>query len=527
MERMASPKGQPGAVCLLIHGFIGGDHTFGDLPRFLAEDPDLAGYDIRPWSYPSSINPVKMAARPVWSADPDIGTIGQALRTELECLPAGTRRIVLAGHSMGGLVIQAFVIAELLAGRRTHLDRITEVVFMGTPSGGLSKASWFRFLSRQIENMATDAAFIRNLRTAWTAQVDARRAEPEPPTLFRVTAVAGLSDTFVPQESSLHPFPFDDQELVPGDHRAMVKPANANQVIVRLLKSRLTRGTLTAEERRLIEGRSEDAVRMMDAVRAASALDDVPRLREIAADIERRGPHIPKVWRELGLALLRCGEFGAAAEWLTRYRGFEMHGTRPFEPDVPAVQQLAIALEGSGRRAEAVALLRRMLDEHRQDHAETTGILAGRIKRQWRESPGAVRLGYQALRLYREALDEARRTADDPQIVYNGINTATLMHALGEAGHDATAREVLEACGRLGAGDYWAAASRGEAHLLLGEYPAAETAYRAALALAPGRRDWGSTALQALDILRRLGQPPGTERLRRLLESDLGPQSVG
>lgn len=43
---------------------------------------------------------------------------------------------------MGGLVIQAFILEELAKASGKYLDRLTEVVLYGTPSGGLGKAWW-------------------------------------------------------------------------------------------------------------------------------------------------------------------------------------------------------------------------------------------------------------------------------------------------------------------------------------------------------------------------------------------------
>ena len=64
------------------------------------------------------------------------------------------KKLILIGHSMGGLVIQAFIIEELLNGRRKHLDRLTEVLLYGTPSAGLEKAYWGRFFKEQLADMS-------------------------------------------------------------------------------------------------------------------------------------------------------------------------------------------------------------------------------------------------------------------------------------------------------------------------------------------------------------------------------------
>jgi alpha-beta hydrolase superfamily lysophospholipase len=83
--------------------------------------------------------------------NPDIGTIANGLRTQLETRSNGYKRLALIGHSMGGLVILAFIIDELLNGRSKHLDRLTEVIMMGTPSGELVQARWASLLDARCE----------------------------------------------------------------------------------------------------------------------------------------------------------------------------------------------------------------------------------------------------------------------------------------------------------------------------------------------------------------------------------------
>src|ERR1051325_2261243 len=116
------------------------------------------------------------------------------------------------------------------------------------------------------------SSLVIDLRYQWKRLVDARRElAPQP---FRLTLVAGMQDKFVPESSSLDPFPFDEKEIVPGNHTKMVKPALTADLCYRVLKNRLLRSTPTQQERQLIEGTAPGAVAAMNRISAAAALAD-------------------------------------------------------------------------------------------------------------------------------------------------------------------------------------------------------------------------------------------------------------
>ena len=192
-------------------------------------------------------------------------------------------------------------------------------------------------------------------------------------------------------------------------------------------------------------------------------------------------------------------------------------GTQPFHDDIQAIQQLAIALSGTGDIVAAVARLRE-LNARLGSAPETLGILAGRFKRQWQANPAVTQIGWRALQLYKDGFELARAHQDHDQVIYNGINAAYLNFALAATDFPEVAQQVLEAVAAKGTADYWAEVSRAEAYLLLGRYTEAAAAYGAAQRLAPAPRQWTTTAQQALDILRRRSFPVEAATLQRLFE---------
>ncbi|HKQ09274.1 MAG TPA: tetratricopeptide repeat-containing protein [Blastocatellia bacterium] len=498
------------AAVIFAHGFTGGGvSTWDGFEPLLETDEQLGGHDFFFWTYPTELKLRYAITKYFWEDDPNIETIGKGLRTLLNTYANDYERIILVGHSMGGLVIQGFILEELVNRARTHLDRITEVILYGTPSGGLKKAGWGGFLKNQIADMDDLGPFIQKLRNGWTQLVDDQRSDPKRLAQFRLTLVAGMKDQFVPQESSLDPFPFDEHELAPGNHVEVVKPVVVGDFPFRILKKRLLRPGLTAVERALINGESEEAIREVRRVQAAAELADVDGLLDMATKRSGSQSPMPIADKVLGLALLDNEQYRQAADLLTQYVEFQMpdSGSRPFASDAQAIQQLAIALSGAGDIAGAVTRLKQ-LDPQVQDDPETQGILAGRFKRQWLKSRSATTLGWKVYDLYNRAYQSAKQAGDSDQAYYNGINAAYMSFALGGDEHKGLANEVLQICGELAKPGYWSEATRAEAHLLLGQYAEADKAYDSATRHDHQARHRSTTGQQALDIVRRQDNPP-------------------
>lgn len=502
------------AVVIFAHGFTGDVvKTWDGFEELLTNDDELGKHDFYFWGYPTELNLKYAITKYFWEDDPNINTIGGGLRTLLNTVAETHKKIILVGHSMGGLVIQAFILEEIVNNRPDHLGRITEVILYGTPSGGLEKARWAFFAKNQIADMSDHGPFVQKLRSGWTQLIDDRRSDIKRVAQFRLTLVAGMKDKFVPQESSLNPFPFDEKEFAPGNHTEMVKPSIVGNIPFYILKKRLLRPSLTASERRLIYGESDQAIRQMKQVQSAAELGDVEALVDLAQELSNNQSRVPPVEKLLGLALLDNEQYRQAVEMLTKYIEFQMpdNGSQPFAEDAQAIQQLAIALSGNGDILEAVTLLKQ-LNPQVQNDPETQGILAGRFKRQWLKSRNSASLGRRVYDLYKAAYESAKKASDSGQSFYNGINAAYMDFALGGNDYKAMAGEVLQICESLESPDYWSEATRAEADLLLRNYPDADEAYnKARLNCYHEARHWSSTGQQALDIVRRQGNPPGSQ----------------
>lgn len=324
------------------------------------------------------------------------------------------------------------------------VGRTSHVVLYGTPSSGLQKARIGSFLKAQIKDMAIGSTFLEDLRSRWEREFAAHRP-------FGFWTVAGDRDVFVPASSSLGPFPIDTQVVVPGNHVEIARPEQPDDMTVTVLVDALTGGGPPGGP--------------FNAARVA---------------VEGRDFH-----QAVDLLLPRAAEL-----------------------DDRHLVELALALDETGRRHEAVAVLR--------DHARTTdalGTLAGRLKRVWM-AEGLRREAEEAIGLYRQAHDTAVETGNPTQAAYHAINLAFLELAYRNDADAARAfaREAIEDCASTPQ-DQWRAATLAEAHLYLGETDAALAEYRRAIERATTPREVESMWAQASRVAAELDDSALAARL--------------
>lgn len=341
------------------------------------------------------------------------------------------------------LVIVAHSMGGLITQRALldHPDltkRISHVFLFGTPSAGLSKASPFTFWKRQVRDMAEDGDFIKDVRTRWPSALGA-------PMPFRFWTVAGDQDEFVPSSSSLTPFPLQQREVVAGNHLTIVKPASDADLGLKIV----------------INGISGDAFPAGPGNAARVAIE----ARQFAAVIAELEPNAAK-----GL-------------------------------DPRALVNLALALDGVGRREDAI----KVLETHKGKATDPLGALAGRIKRRWlveHVQADAER----TLELYRQGYERSVQNGDPAQAYYHGINVAFM--ELAYRSDENAAREMAAGCldhCKKARRDFWCVGTEADAHLILRENGAALNAYKEAVAMNPQPWELRSMYQQALrlaDLLR-------------------------
>jgi class 3 adenylate cyclase len=189
---------------------------------------------------------------------------------------------------------------------------------------------------------------------------------------------------------------------------------------------------------------------------------------------QRSGPE----WLELVRHQERRGELLAACDLANR--GLEEH---PSDVDLAYRAVLALARTGATSEAE-----RRFTELGLASvDSEDTAALGARIEK----DRALAAAGDERPSLAARAASSYQRIADRYRSYFPAINAATLRLVSGDAGAARTfATEALELVDRSGEDSYYAAATRAEAELLIGDLSGAQTALERAAALHDG--DYGA-----------------------------------
>jgi tetratricopeptide (TPR) repeat protein len=276
---------------IFVHGFTGDvQKTWGEIPKFLHEEPKLGGWDLAGFGYESTFG---LDILNLWSADPSLEEISTKLNAALGLLPY--ERVVLVAHSMGGLVVQ-----RALVKYPEIRSRVAQVILFGTPSRGLVKATLVSRWKQQAENMSASGPFIKDLRKDWSRLEGEKNEKKLPPLL----AVAGETDQFVPPDSSLGPFPEEMRRVIPGNHVTMLNASSANDACVQMIVETVTHGGKA-------EAGPRSAARL--AVEEGKFQRVIEALWPIRKELDDTGAG------SLGLALDMVGRREEAIEFLERH----------------------------------------------------------------------------------------------------------------------------------------------------------------------------------------------------------------
>jgi pimeloyl-ACP methyl ester carboxylesterase len=330
--------------------------------------------------------------------------------------------------------------------------RIAHLFLIGTPSDGLVKARVFRRFKRQFRDMAKNSPFIQSLRSSWNAKYSGG-------TSFSLKVIAGDRDQFVPPSSSLSPFPDGVRAVVPGNHIEIVRALNTqNQTFLFLVDS--LSGTQKA--RQIIDG-------------ARLAVE----LRDFQSAIDTLLPRAPQL-------------------------------------DDNALVSLALALEGTGRGAEALQLLENRY-QGGTSSTDALGVLAGRLKRRWLVDRVLADFT-RARELYALGLASAESASDHDQAYYHAINIAflDLMMLAPTSSLTPQIRSLAESAFRHcqdATPNNWRFATEGEAQLILGNLDEGVNRYAAAIVATNSPRQIDSMYGQAIQVADRMFGRAGLEKI--------------
>jgi len=443
LERVYKHEDKQKACIVFVHGFTGsGQGTWRDLAPRIADDERLKDWDCWLLSYATSWLP---DVRGFWKADPDIPLLTLRLATDLKhATLADYNKLVLIAHSMGGLIVQ-----RVICDHPDIAKRVTDVIFFGTPSGGLAKAGWLNFWKAQLDNMSKKGTFIKQLRENWQSHFE--KGAP-----FNLLAVAGSEDEFVPSDSSLKPFPKGQQAAVPGNHVSMIHPPLTNRTVPDLIVNCILRKGASMHD--------EDAARV--AIEQGEFQSVIDRFLPQAETLD------PRARVQLAIALDAIGRRDEA------YQVLSMDG----EASTDVIGMLA------GRHK------RRWIETRDRNEAEAarTHYEKGFTRAKAESNlPQARYHGINLAFLLLAFRDDRKKARDLAREVL----------------------KICEECRKVGEVDSWIDATEAEAHLILGEENETLTSYRRFVSAGHKPWQMASTLQNALMIAETLERPSLVDRL--------------
>ncbi|RNL65408.1 alpha/beta fold hydrolase [Nocardioides marmoriginsengisoli] len=226
----------PEASVVFVHGIFSSARAWAPMIDLVRSDPELADIvDCLAVDYPSPkfrLNPTRRI--------PDFNDLAEWLDNKLLSLDA--TRVILVGHSQGGLIIQRYLARLLDEGRAEELARVRAFLMFATPNNGseafltLRKGGFFPAHAQERDlRPLTDtvaAAQARIMRgvlmatdlTPSTCPIDVRAHVAMEDNIVRAVSAKGMW----PQTTTL-----------PGDHKTIIRPTSASDDSFVALKTRL------------------------------------------------------------------------------------------------------------------------------------------------------------------------------------------------------------------------------------------------------------------------------------------------
>lgn len=268
-------------LLLFIHGFTGeSTETYGFLPDLLMQEPELEGWDMKPFGYSRFIQPEH--GKYVWGGIKDIDRISEYLCTSMKYKFGAYDRVAIVAHGLGGLVAQKALVQ--MPGEQ--VERVSHLVLLASPSNGISQEELAAEWNAPFREMEQDGPFIGGLRDAWTD----RFSQGHP---FKLAVAAATDDPFVQAESCFAPFPESQCLILEGNHFSIVKPEDGSAPLCQLIRDLLTKSeSLGAfsdpRARNLALGQYEAVVRELEPM--ADDLD-IKGLRQLIFALEGLDRH--------------------------------------------------------------------------------------------------------------------------------------------------------------------------------------------------------------------------------------------
>lgn len=216
-------------LLLFVHGIFGSpEGTWQNFPDLVKNDPSLGNeFDVDFHKYPSTY-----WCSGVWYLPTrcvlDVETLADALGTQINNQHRAYNEIVLATHSLGGIVTMTYLISEVESNREL---RVSKILLFAVPTSGSELAAlaktlipWYIPL---IEQLKPGAGFMQELAIKWLQLKMAERVKAK-------YVFASLDQVIVKKHIKLL---WGDFETVHKSHMGIVKPIDPKDLSFVILRN--------------------------------------------------------------------------------------------------------------------------------------------------------------------------------------------------------------------------------------------------------------------------------------------------
>jgi CBS domain-containing protein len=202
---------------ILVHGLGGvADGTWGKFPKFLEMDEDI-DYSVVSYGYQSP-----HIFKQFYQRAPSILNIANGLLTDIKArCDLENDEIILAGHSLGGLVVKKLLL-RMKDKKINH--KIRKVCFFDVPHDGSGFANigkYISFRNRHLKSLCRDSSELDDLNDQWV--------DSELDNALEIMSIVAANDDIVSSSSSKSIFRHHQVETINDvDHKTIVKPESVD-----------------------------------------------------------------------------------------------------------------------------------------------------------------------------------------------------------------------------------------------------------------------------------------------------------
>ncbi len=217
-------------LVLFVHGLNGHRYkTWGSFPGLLSA---AMACDVGLYGYASGLKRVRRLSA---AFDKQAEELAHQLRD------SPYERVVLIGHSMGGLLCMAAV-RNLIDGlARDTVDRIAALFLVGTPQAGSRRVPFFsRYLSPDLKVLHAHSATLTDIQRRFTDHVvpTALKQTYGSQSVIPTYAVMGTADKWVDDLSAGLGIPSSQTKRVSGSHTDIAKPSETQKLAFEFTRDR-------------------------------------------------------------------------------------------------------------------------------------------------------------------------------------------------------------------------------------------------------------------------------------------------